>query len=295
MPRTSYLARIREMVDGLSKPPHIIEFVAIKEYIDAVYKRPAHVYSVTKRLINKARQLDEHLKTTVNITFRETQREKLQSDRRAQKALEKRNQSVTYFNPAYILKVIYHCVSAFQEDPVMRFIGLQLACGCRQRDIFDSSICKFFFDSKDLTNVCDERIVQIGQSKRRNTPFHHIRPLIGVTALQFMDCLDTFRLWLRIAFAGMTMEAITSKLNRELSHKTKELFPVDQERAGTHVNRAIYAAMVRYHERFKERNGIKTASAPRAVQQALGHEKMTSSLHYLYVDIHDKGFQQELS
>lgn len=130
--------------------------------------------------------------------------------------------------------------------------------------------------------------MQKGQSKRRGHAFQHIKPLIGMSDMVFLVSLDAFRTYLKSS--ELPMEALTSKLNRGLSNRTKELFPVDQERSGTHVNRAIYAAMVRYNLR----NGMKKASAPRAVQQALGHDKMSSSLHYLYVEIDEKGFSKEV-
>lgn len=290
MPRESYLSKIREMVDDLGEQYWLPRLIAIKEYIDSKYKRPAHVYSVTKRLIAKTHKLDDPRRTTVNITFRESRQEKIDSDRRAHRALEKRNQSVAYFKPEYVFAVIRESGQEAGEDPIRKFIALQLACGCRQRDIFDESICTFSL-CLGLYGFHPNRIVQSGSSKRRGKPFHHIRPLIGMNVRQFLFKLRTFREWLLANYGHLTTEAMTSKLNRELSHKTKELFPVNQERAGTHVNRAIYAAMVRYNAR----NDMETASAPRAVQEALGHEKMTSSLHYLYVEIDERGFSQKLS
>lgn len=299
MPRESYLSKIREMVDGLKTTPYLEALVAMKEYIDSKYKRPAHIYCVTKRLLGKADVPVAIQKLAAKI-LRETREEFAQSQTKAQRALERRNQSVAYFSPAYVLAVIRESGREAGEDPIRKFIALQLACGCRQRDIFDPSICNFrYYDLvPHITGpvpgrYSDMQVVQIGSTKRRGGElFHRVLLLIGMDASEFLYKICTFRMWLQMNYRHMSVAAVTSKLNRELSHKTKELFPVNQERAGTHVNRAIYAAMLRY---FGPSNGMQTASAPRGVQQALGHNQMSSSLHYLYVDIDEKGFSQKLS
>lgn len=243
----------------------------IKAFIDSHYRRPANVYSVTKKLIKEA-TADKKYNQCALDTFRETPQERQQTEAKAQEALEKRNDKVTTFNLLYVLQSIYTLSSDLNDYPSL-FVALQVACGCRQRDLFDPNLCQF----TDAGQGC---VLQQGSSKSRK-PFKLKKKLVGMSVTRFLTLLQWFRAFLEPG-SSLEMAKKTSLWNRKLCERTKQFFPIEQERSGTHVNRALYAALLRVMGDGKK-------SAPRSVQNSLGHTGMSSSLHYLYVDVKEEG------
>jgi hypothetical protein len=276
MPKNAYFRHIREAVAGsvesmeeCSEAVCLSFMTSIKRFIDDHYKRPAHVYSQTKRLLRSTFPLKHPIQQTALNILRESPRERQQSETKAQQALEKRNDNVTFFSPRYVQDVLITCAKSERVDDI--FIALQLACGCRQRDLFDEEVCSFEAEG-------EKEIVQRGSSKTKK-PFLLKKKLAYMPSSMFQRLLAVLRRCVR----GDRLP----RWNKILCDRTKEYFPVDQARSGTHINRALYAAMMRHET---------GSSQPRSVQRALGHEKMSSSLHYLYVDLNEeKGFKQELS
>ena len=168
-----------------------------------------------------------------------------------------------------MLNVIGNCYES--QEFVHWFICLQLACGARQRDLFDAELCSFAPTRKD------GMIVQCGISKKRGgAKVRQTKVLIGLSTQEFLDTLTKFRSMIKAD--PRPVELQVSSWNHLLCEATRTLFPVDQERSGTHVNRALYAAMLRFSRKEK-------GTAVRQTQRALAHDKMASSLHYMYVDI----------
>jgi hypothetical protein len=278
MPRAKrFLTHIRDMIRDYQFNGNHIEFLLqIKAFIDSHYKRPENVYSVTKRIITQESD-DKAFQELSRRVLRQTFQEKVKCEEKAQRAVEKRNEHVTTFAYEYVRKVIDFCkMSNYVPD---MFIALQLASGVRQRDLFDHQVCQFSY-------LNELSVKQMGSSKTRAgaKQFESTKLLVGMSATLFLKLLQLFREQIRSPVKA-SCQGNANRWNARLCARTREFFPIDQDRSGTHTNRALYAAMIRY--RFPDGQ-----SSTRRVQNALGHSKMTSSLHYLYVDIGEKGFSQ---
>lgn len=303
MGRTSFLKKIREKVEELrDDPTYLTEEVCqmhvnwLKEFIDKHYRRPAHVYCVTKKLLKKHFQPDHILHKVAYNILHESVQERATSEKKAQVALEKRNEDVTFFTEKQITDVMDYAralshpivdarwsLNLPREDfedaeaaAATLFVCLQLAIGCRQRDLFDVDGVTWKEDKKSIAHVW-----QYGGSKTRGKKKNVRKRLVYFTAPVFFSVLKKFQSV--IAQDTRPLDEKISHWNRPLCELTRRYFPVKQERSGTHVNRALYAAMLRY----QNKQGFLGSSSVRATQKALGHDKMTSSLHYLYVDIKD--------
>lgn len=273
MPKHVYLTQIREAIAGvvetlMDEPGEGKVFVqSLKRFIDEHYKRPAHMYSQTKRLLRGPFPTNHPIHQMALDTLRESPAERQQSEVKAQKALESRNDNVTFFTTDYVRQVLKYCATSERIEDI--FIALQLACGCRQRDLFDAGLCSF--ESEGFREV-----IQKGSSKTKKA-FLLKKKLAFMPAALFQRLLAVFRNHIK----GDALP----RWNKILCDRTKQFFPINQPRSGTHINRALYAAVMRHET---------GSSQPRSVQKALGHEKMSSSLHYLYVDLDDKkGFSQK--
>lgn len=280
MPRVRFLPTITKaikLLGGEFMPTQEVEmFMAgIKQYIDAHYTRTPNIYSVTKKIIRKEYPTRTDFHQIALDTFRETPEERKNSDIRARGALETRNDNVTIFQKEYVLGLIHRFL---QNDNIVDVcIGLQLACGCRQRDLFDDQVCNFL-------RVSDQKVMQQGSSKHKGH-FAGIKTLVGCDSDRFLTMLRFFRNELNKD--EREIEVRVSRWNKVLSRRTRFLFPAaNQKRVGTHMNRAIHAALIR--------DLHKGVSAPRGVQRELGHKDMRSSLHYLHVDVAEEGFSQEI-
>jgi hypothetical protein len=276
MPRTeNYLSTLREMIRTYEfKGSHTSFLLRLKAFIDTNYKRPAPVYCQVKKIIEKECD-DKSLKVLARAVLRETPSQKLRSDAMKQQALIKRNETVTVFKYDYVLHVIKTC--AAMGDPLDRFIALQVAVGCRQRDLFDAELCSFHKGSDAYS------VIQHGSSKKREgaPPFVLEKKTVGLDGEAFLTILKLFRH--ALAADPRDVVAKTSYWNSALCERTRQFFPIRQKRSGTHVNRALYSACVRFLSR-----GYR--SGPREVQLSLGHSNMTTALHYLYIDVAAEGY-----
>lgn len=273
MPGRGYLWKIREALQAFEAGDEMNLVLDLKHYIDRHYKRPAHVYSVTKKLIKKHIPDNPVLHQAALDVLHETKTEKETSQAKAQEALEKRNDTVTRFSANYVMSVMNDARSPENSTSFeMTFVALQLAVGCRQRDLMDAELCSFLEDRTSAFHV-----IQLGGTKIRGKKRRYRKPLVYFNAPIFFEFLERLRGWIRWEVATRDLDVVISSWNRKLCEKTRELFPVEQERSGTHVNRALYAAMMRWQN--------KKSSGVRETQKALGHDRMSSSLHYLYVEV----------
>lgn len=273
MPSKKYLQVLRERMEAFTPQKTTSEeqtlFVrSLKQFIDEKYLRPANVYCIVKKLLRVHN--DEGLNKIALNNLRETPEEKKDSKNKAERALEKRNEEVTEFHLDYVVNLIYRLMSS--DDWVDIFILLQVCCGARQRDIFDPLLCQFHAEPEET------HVLQIGSSKARKK-FELKKKLVVITAGDFLRRLTAFRQ--HVEDASLSASEVTSQWNERLCVRTKFYFPVKGHRSGTHVNRAIYAAMIRLT--------CPDVTVPRSVQCSLGHESMATSLHYLYVNISVKG------
>lgn len=273
MPGKRLLGRLREHIkeyeDNGTKESAETLVWGVKQFIDSHYKRPVHVYSVCKKMIYE-RNPSVPLRKAADSMLRENAKEKQATLDMAQKALEKRNDVVTKFEYAYVQAVVQ--MGAESDLPGLNFIALQIASGCRQRDLFDPRMCQFTIPS--LEWAATNSVLQTGGSKTRGKEFNMRKTLVMMSPSNFIRLLGKFRS--AVNYCSESAAEITNRWNPGLCALTRDYFPVDQERSGTHINRALYAAVLRFNSE---------ASGPRAVQRALGHTNMLSSLHYLYVEV----------
>lgn len=250
---------VKEMLAGLEgQESEIIEvLLGVKSYIDRSYKRPANVYSRVRHLFKNSPLLPL-VRRVLKLTLAEFKAEcKKQKD-----AVEAKNSRVVKFKPDYVAGVIGECKRG--GSIAERGVALQLAVGCRQKDLFDDEVVF------EAVAGEDSKVLQIGSSKKKG-PFVLEKQLICMTADEFRELLREFR-------EELPPRAYeNSSFNRHMGEVTKEFFPTQHERSGTHLNRAIYAACRRL---LNESN-----SPARAIQLALGHEDMATAPHYMYVNV----------
>jgi hypothetical protein len=298
MPRKNFLSTIRtQMKDAvLSGPPYDEFYFGLKKFIDGRYKRPAHVYGVVKKIARQNTDRfaqDYDFENAAKRIMHETKEQYWKSQKTAQKAVERRNEDVTSFTTRYVEAVIAHCEES--DNVADWIIALQIAVGCRQRDLFEAVVSTSgYFAVEFLPLPQENEILQMGSSKAPRlrsacgsdaARCAMRKTLVGLSSRRFLYILAKLRHYYTPPPRSAVAE--TNRWNARLCKLSRFYFPIRQERSGTHVNRAIHAALVRSKSH--------DASAPRAVQKELGHQSMSSSLHYLYVEIDDEnGFEQEL-
>ena len=247
----------------------------VKEFIDKSYKRPENIYCHVKTLLRHPQYYffgSDELKERALRLFSQTPQEKMKTMERAEKAVELKNMKVTELGVDDVLDRINMLRNSVSRDD--RFVALQLACGLRQREILDKDKCEI--------TACEEEgfahayVWQEGSAKKKDIDFGMNRLIIGMSAQDFVHDLAQFR---GTYITRTNVAAQTTRMNRRLVSRTKELFQIDAgERSGTHFNRAIYAAMFSYL-------APPTVSGPLAVKVALGHKHMKTAPHYMYIRI----------
>jgi hypothetical protein len=280
MPKKRLLPFLREFVERYAKTNEheesLEEFVTkLKRFIDGRYKRKPHVYWVVKNILNKRLQLDEHAKLRIAAILKENEQEKAESDRKQQQAVTARNENVHTFKRDWVRQVI----QVLKEGELLesQFVALQLAIGCRERDLIG---CRKQFDVY-FRPYDQECVLQEGSCKRRNPgePWCLVKKVQGMTPWEFLRLLSKFRSHL---LTVREEKGETVQLNQKFSETTRLYFPTAFKNIGTHLNRAIYAAMCRWDA---ERENAKNFSAVRATQLAMGHQTMSTAPHYFHVRV----------
>lgn len=265
------MSHVKEQLarSGNERDPTIL--IDLKAWVDKNYKRPENIYSICKKLC----RTENHPYTgLVGNIFRMTKQQKQRQDKLYFEALEKRNQNVTMFNAMVVTGRIHDY--ARSDDLCENIVALQVASGCRQRDIFD---CKIVF-TQDPNNFW--RMRQHGSSKKRGKSWIGSKYLCLLTFEKFIDLLWKTRQRLYPTYLrdppDDIITATVNRFNHKLCVLSRATFPVQQPRSGTHVNRAIHAALVR---KLKKTH----MTAALATKTALGHTNFSSGLHYMYVEI----------
>lgn len=278
MPRKSYVGELRWRVHALDDTNIKNQLEEIKAFIDDKYANYAHMYCVIKKLIHETYpQFDKEARAILHDTKEGYAK---RQEEAAQRVME-RNECVTTFSHDYVMdriRVLKDSLYVYEQ-----LVALQLACGCRQRDLFDGEMVQF----EEASYVIDEEktkfvdmVKQIGSSKKRlNKPDIPviIKPLLGMSFDEFKEKIDDFRS--RI----VDPKQACAVANQPMCRITEHYFPLRGTGPnGTHVNRALYAAVLRYRSAdFK--------SGPLMVKQALGHDSMSTAPHYMHVNVSTTG------
>lgn len=257
---------ISDMVQngGDEDPAHIENVLrGAKEQIDKFYKRPVGVYAQVKKFLSSTGSGDVWKEIGAKV-FRQTRDEYAKNIENQERRREQKNEEVFEFDPLGIEQVISTLSNS--TNSVDLVITLQLCCGARKIEILNDKVS--LFEKKGEAVVVQKGCAKVPLDKPQKCI---CKALVVLNSDDFLEILKK----VRSAVSAEKSQSFSTKITRRL----RDIFP--DVKITSHWLRAIYGAYVAYKQKNK--------SAPRAIQQALGHDLMTTAPSYMYVRVAEGG------